>query len=145
LNGRVTRIWQLKPAALLAGTYDGDDNYDLKFDGRTSASPGWLESPLTLKRAAASFYLAKFATFAGVTLKDPNTGLPIAGNDPSKAILLRPLPPPQNTEIKQWEALGGYVNALGTLPAIYDKNTTGAIPRRAICTGANATAGICDH
>jgi hypothetical protein len=114
----------------------------LKFDGRTPTSPGWTESPLTLKRVVASLYIATFATFAGVKLKDANTGAPVPGNNAARTILLRPQ---QNTEIKQWEALGGYVNALGTLPAIYDKNTTGAIPRRAICTGANATAGICDH
>jgi len=151
MNGHVTRIWQLKPGLAAAGTFDGPDltTWDLKFDGRTSASPGFTESPLTVKNAVASLYLATFATFAGVKLKDPNTGAPVPGNNPSSTILLRPLPPPQNTEIKQWEALGSFVHGLATLPPRYDKNDPNTVlPRRAICVGAhssNPSGGNCSH
>jgi 5'-nucleotidase len=141
MNGRVTRIWQLKPAALAAGTFDGPDatTWDLKFDGRTSASPGFTESPLTIKRVVASLYIAAFATFAGVKLKDPTTGAPVAGNDPTKTILLRPVAA-GSTEIKQWEALGGYVHSFANLPAIYNKDDPATVlPRRAICVGANSS------
>ena len=162
-NGRVTRMWQLKPAALTAGTYDGDANYDLVFDASLDAAhslpghPGWapsaLGNPLRLVRTAASLYIATFATFAGVKLKALNDtmpalsdGAPVPGNDATLTILKRPLPAPNNTEIKQWEAMGGYVAALGTLPSRYDKNDAATVlPRRAICIGATAVAGNCSH
>ena len=162
-NGRVTRMWQLTPAALAAGTYDGDANYEVVFDASLDAAhslpgyPGWAPSargnPLRLVRAAASLYIAAFATFAGVKLKalhdtmpGLSDGVPVPGNDPTRTILKRPLPPPGNTEIKQWEALGGYLHALGTMPARYDKNDAATVlPRRAICTGATAVSGNCSH
>jgi len=164
-NGRVTRMWQLKPAALAAGTYDGDllSTYDLVFDVSLDAAhslpgfPGWVPSalgnPLRLVRAAASLYIATFATFAGVKLKALSdtmpgltTGAPVPGNDATLTILKRPLPAPGNTEIKQWEAMGGYVHAFGTMPARYNKgDPAGATPRRAVCIGATAVAGNCSH
>jgi hypothetical protein len=157
-NGRVTRMWQLKPAALAAGTYDGDANYDLVFDASLDAAhslpgfPGWAPNaggnPLRLVRAVASLYIATFATFAGIKLKDPTTGLPVAGNDPTKTILLRPVAA-GSTEIKQWEALGGYVHSFANLPAIYNKDDPATVlPRRAICVGANSsnpTGGNCSQ
>jgi 5'-nucleotidase len=157
-NGRVTRMWQLKPAALAAGTYDGDANYDLVFDASLDAAhslpgfPGWAPNaggnPLRLVRAVASLYIATFATFAGIRLKDPTTGLPVAGNDPTKTILLRPVDA-GSTEIKQWEALGGYVHSFANLPAIYNKDDSATVlPRRAICVGANSSnpaGGNCSH
>jgi hypothetical protein len=151
-NGRVTRIWQLKDAALAAGTYDGDANYDLKFDASLSvpAAPGlpagWLDNPTRIVTAASSLYIATFATFAGVHLKDAVTGAPIPGNDPNVTIVKRG----DGTEVKEWEALGRYVNRQangGNLPVRYNK-TGGSFPRRAICVGANSTnpaGGNCSH
>ena len=162
-NGRVTQMSQLTPAALAAGTYDGDANYEVVFDASLDAAhslpghPGWAPSargnPLRLVRAASSLYIAAFATFAGVKLKALHDtmptladGVPVPGNDPTLTILKRPLPAPNNTEIKQWEALGGYVHALGTMPARYDKNDPDTVlPRRAICTGALAVSGNCNR
>ena len=153
-NGRVTRIWQLKPAALAAGTYDGDANYDLKFDASlsTPASPGlpagWLDNPTKIVTAASSLYIATFATFAGVHLKDPATGAPVADNDPNSTIVTRG----DGTEVKEWEALGRYIHRQangGDLPLRYDRrDPSGALPRRAICVGANSTnaaGGTCSH
>jgi 5'-nucleotidase len=151
-NCRITRIWQLKPAALAAGAYDGDTNYDLKFDASlsTPVAPGlpagWLDNPTRTITAASSLYIATFATFAGVHLKDPGTGAPIPGNDPNVTIVKRA----DGTEVKEWEALGRYVNLQangGNLPARYDTKA-GSFPRRAICVGANSTnpaGGNCSH
>jgi hypothetical protein len=151
-NGRVTRIWQLKPAALAAGTYDGDANYDLMFDASLSAPvapglpPGWLDNPLKIVTVGSSLYIATFATFAGVQLKDPATGVAIPNNDPTSTIVKRG----DGTEVKEWEALGRYirVQANGTsLPARYSR-TGGSFPRRAICVGGNSTSsagGNCGH
>lgn len=161
-NGRVTKMWQLKSAALDAGTYDGDANYDLVFDASLDAAhslpgyPGWapsaLGNPLRLVRVATSYYIAAFASFAGVKLKvlsDTMSGLglpegaPVPNNDPALTIVKRPLPAPNNTEIKQWEALGAYVHAFGTLPARYNKDdAAGKTPRRAICVGAHSTDAV---
>ena len=154
-NGRVVRIWQLKPAALAAGTYDGPDatTWDLKFDATlaTPAAPGlpagWLDNPLKLVRVVATYYIASFATFAGVKLKALHDtmptladGVPVPGNDPAATILKRPAAL-GGTEIKEWESLAAYLHAQGTVPARYNKaDSAGAIPRRAICIGANSTA-----
>ena len=68
-------------------------------------------------------------------------GVPVPGNDPAATILKRPLPAPNNTEIKEWESVAAYLHAQGTVPARYNKaDPAGAIPRRAICMGANSTA-----
>ena len=144
-NGRITKIWQLNSADLAAGNYDGA--YTLKFDASTPASPGWMANPLSLVRVASSLYIATFATFAGVHLRDPATGAPIAGNDPTATIVHRA----DTTEIKEWEALGSYVKKLatansGALPNTYKQgDPAGPTPRRAICTGANASNGNCTH
>ncbi|MGZ6124676.1 MAG: metallophosphoesterase [Myxococcales bacterium] len=153
-NGRVTRIWQLKPAALGAGTYDGDANYDLKFDASlaTPVAPGvpagWLDNPTKIVTAASSLYIATFATFAGVHLKDADTGAPIADNDPNATIVKRG----DGTEVKEWESLARYIRLQangGNLPARYNQqDVAGKLPRRAICVGANsssAAGGICSH
>ena len=160
-NGRVTMMEQLTPAALLAGTYDGDANYEVVFDSSLDAGhslpgyPGWAKSargnPLRLVRVASSLYIAAFATFAGVKLKALHDtmptladGVPVPGNDPTLTILKRPAP--NDTEIKQWEALGGYLHALGAMPSRYDRNDPATVlPRRAICTGATAVGGNCSH
>jgi 5'-nucleotidase/UDP-sugar diphosphatase len=151
-NGRVTRIWQLKPEALAAGTYDGDANYDLKFDASlsTPAAPGlpagWLDNPIKIVTVGASLYIATFATFAGVSLKDPVTGALIPDNDPTSTIVQRA----DGTEVKEWEAVGRYIRLQangGNLPARYSR-TAGSFPRRAICVGANsssAAGGNCSH
>jgi hypothetical protein len=139
-NGRVTKIWMQTSHA--GGNYDNEATYTLVFDASTSA--GWLAPPLKLIRAAANLYLVTFATFAGVHIKDPSTGQPIAGNDPTSTIMRRQ----DGTEVKEWEALGAYVKAQaaanaanpGKLPARYNKDDAlGALPRRA-CPGA-----LCPH
>jgi 5'-nucleotidase len=146
-NGRVTKIFQLKPADLAAGNYDGA--YDLKFDASltTGALPGWLDAPLRVLPVVTSLYMATFATFAGIHLKDISTGAPIPNNDANLTIIKRPLPAPNDTEIKQWEALGSYVRTLaaanaGKLPNRYNKTANLAakppqLPRRSTCVGAN--------
>ena len=154
-NGRVTKIWQLKPSALAAGTFDGPDatTWDLKFDASLTggSNPGWLDNPLKLVKVVTNYYVASFATLAGIKLKAVGLsglpdGAPVPGNDPSATILHRPLPAPNNTEIKEWESVAGYLHPQGTMPARYDVNdASGALPRRAICVGANATNGFCGH
>lgn len=152
-NGRVTKIWQLKPAALAAGTYDGPDatTWDLKFDASatTPAAPGlpigWFDNPLKLIRVVTNYYIASFATFAGVRLKTIPDGAPVANNDPGATILHRPAAA-GGTEIKEWESVGGYVHAQGGVPVRYNKaDPSGTVPRRAICIGPNATNGACSH
>jgi len=160
-NGRVVKIWQLKPSALASGTYDGPDatTWDLKFDASLTAPAapglpaGWLDNPLKLERVVATYYIASFATFAGVKLKALHDtmpalsdGAPVPGNDPTATILKRPLPAPNNTEIKEWESVGAYIHAQGGVPARYNKSDpTGVVPRRAICVGTNASSGVCSH
>jgi hypothetical protein len=138
-------VWQLKASALAAGNYDGDSNYTQVFDANTT---GWLSvSPLQPVTAAASLYIASFATFAGVHLKDPNTGSPIPGNNPAATILNRA----DTTEVKEWESLASYISTQsaangGALPVRYSKaDQPNLLPRRAVCTGANAVAGNCSH
>jgi hypothetical protein len=98
--------------------------------------------------------MATFATFAGVHLKDINTGAPIPGNDATQTIVKRAADPGKGREIKEWEALGAYVTKVagantdalgpGHLPLRYKKgDPAGALPRRSTCVGAHATSGIC--
>jgi 5'-nucleotidase / UDP-sugar diphosphatase len=149
-NGRVTKIWQLGAADLAAGNFDG--TWVPEFDASLSTSaggglpPGWLDNPLKIVPVAASLFIASFATVAGVVLKDADTGRPIANNDPDLTIVKRP----DGTEVKEWEALGSYVNQLGgggALPPRYKvSDPSGLVPRRATCTGPNATPpGFCSH
>lgn len=149
-NGRVTRIWQLSAANLAAGNFDGV--WEPKFDASLSTSaggglpPGWLDNPVKIVPAAASLFIASFATVAGVVLKDADTGRPIPDNNPNLTIVKRP----DGSEVKEWEALGSFVNHLGggaALPPRYKlSDPAGPLPRRAACTGANATPpGFCSH
>ena len=110
-----------------------------------------MSSPLV--KAASSLYIATFATFAGVKLKALHDQMPalsdgvtVPGNDATLTIVKRPLPAPNNTEIKAWEALGGYLHALGTVPPRYDKSDPATVlPRRAVCVGAHAVNGNCSR
>jgi 5'-nucleotidase / UDP-sugar diphosphatase len=129
-NSRVTKIYMTSTHA--GNTYDTYDAGSLIFDA-SNASP-WLISPTALVRVAATLYVASFAAIAGVTLLDADTGQPLPNNDPTPAILHRA----DGSEIKEWEALGGYVfnqasveaNG-GLVPQRY--GPTGTLPRRAIC------------
>jgi 5'-nucleotidase len=137
-NGRVTKIEQLSAADLAAGNYDG--TYVTVWD---VTKGGWQVSPASLVSVASSLYIAEFATVAGVTLKD-SAGKAIPNNDPTLTIVHRA----DKSEIKEWEALASYIHASaqsGSLPTRYQLTSTPNIPRRAICTGANATAGNCSH
>jgi 5'-nucleotidase len=147
-NGRVTKISRLSPDDLAAGNLDG--TYLPVFDVNIPASispSGWLMHPLTLVRAVATLYLTTFATFAGVTLKDPVTGVPIPKNDATATIMHRG----DTSEIKAWEALARYVKTQsdangGKVPSRYNKTAAGTVlPRRAICVGAKAVAGNCAY
>ncbi|HEY5677167.1 MAG TPA: hypothetical protein VIR81_10285, partial [Myxococcales bacterium] len=149
-NGRVTRIWQLSAADLAAGNFDG--TWEPKFDASRSTSaggglpPGWLDDPVKIVPTAASLFIASFATVAGVVLKDADTGRPVPGNDPNLTIVRRA----DGSEVKEWEALGSYVHKAGgggALPRRYDlSDPSGPVPRRAACTGPNATPpGFCSH
>ena len=129
-NGRVTRISKAK-----AGDPDGYDASSVVFD---VSQGGWLASPLALVTVTADLYIATFATFAGVRLKDPATGQPLPGNNASSTILHRD----DGSEIKDWEALGAFARAQsqgapgGNLPHRYLKgDPSGPLPRRAICAG----------
>ncbi|MCA1828401.1 MAG: bifunctional UDP-sugar hydrolase/5'-nucleotidase [Myxococcales bacterium] len=175
-NGRVVKIDALIPTALASGNYDGDANYVTVFDASKTAAdslpgnPGWLPtiydrpndippffygSPTRLVKVAVSYYIATFATFAGIKLKALNDtmptladGAPVPGNDATRTILKRSALE-GGTEIKEWEALAAWVHAHGTMPARYNSaDPAGAIPRRAICIGAhstNATGGNCSQ
>lgn len=132
-NGRVTKIFRALQRD--DGTFDSYNAGSLVFDASTPTSPGWLAPPLGLVRATADLYITTFATFAGVHLKDANTGVPLANNDATAAILIRP----DKTEIKLWEALGAYAHAQasgGVLPHRYAKGAAeSTLPRRATCSG----------
>jgi len=79
----------------------------------------------------------------GDTMPGLADGSAVPGNDPTLTILRRSA---DKTEIKQWEAMGRYVNGFGTVPPRYDKNDpAGSIPQRAVCIGATAVAGNCSH
>jgi hypothetical protein len=74
----------------------------------------------------------------------------VPGNNPAATILNRP----DTTEVKEWESLASYIylqsgstpTTLGPLPARYSKgDPASTLPRRAVCTGANAVAGNCSH
>jgi 5'-nucleotidase / UDP-sugar diphosphatase len=129
----VTKIYVTSTHA--GNTYDTYDANSLVYDGSTASSPGWLVSPTMLVRTTSTLYVASFAAIAGVTLRDPDTGTPISGNDPTSTILHRAS---DGSEIKEWEALGSYVYAqaalsenAGLVPQRY--SPSGTLPRRAIC------------
>ena len=122
-NGRVTKISQ-------ATDHNKLDTCDkVLFD-----LAGYKASPLSLYTVTTNLYVATFAYVAGVKLKDPAD--PTKNITPAQAVVFRKPPVPANTEIKEWEALGGYLRALspaggtGDLPAAYKKD---APITRAIC------------
>ena len=130
-NGRVTKISQATDHTKL------DVCDKLLFDALNTAlapSGGYTMSPLTVFNATTNLYVTTFAYLAGVKLKDPAD--PTKTITPAQAVVFRKPPLPANTEIKEWEALGGYVRALspapgtGDLPASYKKD---APITRAIC------------
>ena len=129
-NGRVTKITKAK-----ANDPDSYDPSGVVFD---LSKGGWLASPLSLVIVTADLYITTFASFAGVTLKDPQTGQPLPGNNAASTILKRN----DGSEIKDWEALGAYAHTQalaapgGNLPHRYLKgDPSGPVPRRAICSG----------
>jgi hypothetical protein len=152
-NGRVTKIYQLKPASFAVGNFDGD--YDLIFDASGSGS-GWIGvSPTAPVIAATNLYIAEFATFAGIHLRDAcnpgsaggcTPGSPVANNDPVNTIIQRAR---DGSEIKEWEAVGEWMRALaagnsGKLPPKYKLgDASSPVPRRATCVGAHASNGFC--
>ena len=120
------------------GTYETYNQivYDaghLDADGRPDPFFGQANAlrPITV---AANLYVATLSYIGGVKLKDPATGRVMAS--PNDSIITRP----DGTEIKDWEALAGYVRTQsaangGTLPSRYDPARAGSA-RRAICIGA---------
>ena len=132
-NGRVTKIYQATDHTKL------DTCDKLLFDATNTAlasSGGYTMSPLAVFTATTNLYVTTFAYLAGVKLKDPAD--PTKTITPSQAVIFRKPPVPANTEIKEWEALGGYLRALspaggtGDLPASYKKD---APITRAKCSG----------
>lgn len=155
-NGRVTEI-RIAPDHNHLDSCSTSTGYaDLLFSATDPnvlhASPtGYTLSPLTQFTVGANLYVTTFAYLAGVVLKDPDTGKALAS--PSDAILYRD-PSTKQLEVKEWEALGGYLQALspasgsGDLPASYKtanaancgvaNGSTAATGcgRRAICFGS---------
>jgi 5'-nucleotidase / UDP-sugar diphosphatase len=130
-GNRVTRIFKTSTHA--GNTYDTYDAGSLLYDV-TAASPGWQVDSTQKILVTSSLYVASFAAVAGVTLLDPDTFEPIPNNDATTTILHRA----DTSEIKLWEALGGYVYAQaqvgannGMVPQRY--SPSGTVPRRAIC------------
>ncbi|MGB8930622.1 MAG: putative Ig domain-containing protein [Anaeromyxobacteraceae bacterium] len=99
------------------------------YDDTVMANAGWLVPSTTLVSTVTTLYVATFAQYAGVTLRD-STGVAIA--DPTTAILTRT----GGSHVKDYQALAGYIfkecqaNG-GNLPTRYGA----AVPRRALCSG----------
>lgn len=102
-NGRVTKISKASDHTKL-DTCDVPV-YDV-------AHGGYLVSPLTLYTATTNLYVTTFAYVAGVTLKDP--AAPHGPITPTQAILHWDAA--KLAEVKEWEALGGYLKSLNALP-----------------------------
>ncbi len=141
-NGRVTEIRQMSDHTQLDScSTAGTLLYSTDPAVLAESSTGYLVNPLALYTVAANLYVATFASVAGVKLKDPTTGLPLAS--PTDAIEYAQIEPGIYVEIKEWEAMGGWFRALaalpgvgGTLPPIYDDSQpAGAGMKRAICSG----------
>jgi hypothetical protein len=139
-NGRVTEIRQMKDHTKLdACSTEGTLLYSTDPAVLHESSTGYLANPLGLYSATSNLYVTEFAAIAGVHLKDPTTGAALAS--PIDAIEYATLAPGVVVEIKEWEALGGYLRALdevggGTLPPIYDDTqAAGSSATRAICSG----------
>lgn len=104
---------------------------------------GWLVNPADLRSLVSTYYVASFAQYFGITLRD-QTGTPLASLD--DAIVHWPLP--GGPTVKDHQALGRYLKGLsdqfGALPPIYDELTLGHVPRRVTCESAVASGwGAC--
>jgi 2',3'-cyclic-nucleotide 2'-phosphodiesterase (5'-nucleotidase family) len=123
--GWVTRMALVAP--------DGSET--VLYDVSANPSSGWTSDPYALRSLVSTYYVASFAQYFGIVLRD-ETGAPLASLD--DAILTWP-----GTEytIKDHQTLGRYLKSAcgetGALPSIYDENTAeGDVPRRVVCEGA---------
>ena len=133
-NGRVTKMELLDSHA--GGNYDGTYTtiYDVTHVTNGKPDP-WFGSANALKGyvVITNLYVATLSYIGGVNLKNPANGAIYAR--PEDSILKRT----DGTEIKDWEALAGYIKSPsglnGTLPERYNAATAPA-QRRSICVGA---------
>ena len=103
------------------------------YDETVTATGGWLVTPTTtLVSTVTTLYVASFAQYAGVTLRD-EVGNPIV--DPTTAILTRG----DGSHVKDYQALATYIDAEcaanTTTPGFLPTRYAAAVPRRARCTG----------
>jgi hypothetical protein len=121
------------------GVYETYDQviYDASHvDSSGNADPffGGTAAALTPYTVAMSLYVGQLSSVGGVKLKNPDTGKLMAS--PLEGIIHRA----DGSEIKEWEALAGYIKAqsaanAGQLPARYNAAVSTSA-RRAICNGA---------
>jgi 5'-nucleotidase len=123
--------------ALVAG--DGRETllYDATADLGGGLPPGWTSDPTALRSIVTTYIVGAFAESFGITLRDPETGEPLASLD--DAVVVWPGTP---HTIKDHQVIGRYLKGAcaangGELPSIYDETRTeGAVPRRVVCEGA---------
>jgi 5'-nucleotidase/UDP-sugar diphosphatase len=133
-NGRVTRISIAHDHT--GGVYETYDQviYDASHkDGSGNPDPffGGTGAALTPYTVVTNLYVATLSYVGGVKLKNPATGA--VYSSPAASIMHRP----NGSEIKDWEALAGFVAAQaaangGTMPARYNPAVS-TQQRRAVC------------
>ena len=119
------------------------------YDTSLSAA-GWLASPTAVLPVAATYQLGAFAASLGIAPRDPNTGAPVGPADLPTLMVRYPCAGPAACPtVKDHQALASYVAQVcaanaGQLPSKYDAAhvtadpaTTGATPRRMVCTGTD--------
>jgi 5'-nucleotidase/UDP-sugar diphosphatase len=117
---------------------DGSETvlYDASVNLGGGLPPGWTSDPTALRTFVTTYYVASFAQYFGLTLRDPATGAPLA----SLADAIVKWPVTGSPTVKDHQVLGKYIYgacAGGDLPPIYDEAnaTYGAVPRRVLCEG----------
>jgi 5'-nucleotidase len=138
-NGRIVKIEAMARADHAGGVYEGP--YTVIYDASHLNAHGdpdpFFGNANALKpyTVVTNLYVATLSYIGGVKLKSPTTGAVLAG--PSDSIIQRPI---SGAEIKDWEALAGYITNQsaangGTLPNRYDAKVS-TTNRRFICAGS---------
>jgi 5'-nucleotidase len=139
-NGRVTKIEVMDRANHPNGGYSYDGPYTTVYDAShtTNGRPDpFFGNNNALKPYViiTNLYVATLSYIGGVKLKQPAPPFAVLAS-PNDAIINRST----TAEIKDWEALAGYVQAqtggTGNLPARYNPAVSTA-DRRVVCVGAN--------
>jgi 5'-nucleotidase len=125
-NGRIIKMW-LNTDHTMPGTFSATPVFDAT-NAANAGNFGWASTVNPagdIYKIISTAYIASYAGSQGVTLKDPDTGA--TPFTLQQAILHRT----DGSEIKDWEALGQFLQKSGAVPALYNSTTA----QRAICDG----------